>query len=53
MFNVLVASIEKKKVKRGKSKRMIVTKEEIEKYLINKFNTVILRKKDQDEEEIS
>jgi large subunit ribosomal protein L5 len=41
-------SIEKRKVKRGKSKRLLVTKEEIEKYLINKFNTVILRKKGQD-----
>jgi large subunit ribosomal protein L5 len=38
-------SIEKRKIKRGKSKRLKVTKEEIEKYLINKFNTVILRKK--------
>ena len=44
-------SIEKRKVKRGKSKRLVVTKEEIEKYLINKFNTIILRKKDQDEME--
>ena len=35
---------EKKKVKRGKSKRLTVTKEEIIDYLTTKFNTAILRK---------
>jgi ribosomal protein L5 len=44
-------SIEKRKVKRGKPKRLVVTREEIEKYLKNKFNTIILRKKDQDKGE--
>lgn len=37
-------SVEKKKVKRGKAKRIIITKEEIEKYLETKFNTTIVRK---------
>jgi large subunit ribosomal protein L5 len=35
---------EKKKVKRGKSRRLTVTRKEIEEYLITKFNTEILRK---------
>lgn len=38
-------SVEKKKVKRGKSRRLTVTREEIENYLITKFNTTILRKR--------
>jgi len=37
-------SVEKKKVKRGKSRRLTVSREEIENYLITKFNTEILRK---------
>ena len=36
--------VEKKKVKRGKSRRLTVTKEEIISYLENKFGTEILRK---------
>ena len=37
-------AVEKKKVKRGKSRRLTVTRKEIEEYLITKFNTGILRK---------
>jgi len=37
-------SVEKKKVKRGKSRRLTVSPVEIETYLITKFNTEILRK---------
>jgi large subunit ribosomal protein L5 len=37
-------SVEQKKTKRGKSRRLTVKKEEIESYLIDKFNTTILRK---------
>jgi len=37
-------SVEKKKIKRGKARRITVTREEIENYLITKFNTEILRK---------
>ena len=37
-------SVERKKVKRGKSRRLVVTREEIENYLITKFKTEILRK---------
>lgn len=38
-------AVEKKKVKRGKTRRLIVTKEEIINYLQNKFQTEILFKK--------
>ena len=44
-------SIEKKKVKRGKARRLTVTREEIENYLITKFNTEILRKQKKNLEE--
>jgi len=37
-------SVERKKVKRGKSRRLVVAREEIENYLITKFKTEILRK---------
>ena len=37
-------AVERKKVKRGKSRRLVVTREEIENYLITKFKTEILRK---------
>ena len=36
--------VEKKKIKRGKTRRLVVTKEEIENYLQDKFKTEILRK---------
>jgi large subunit ribosomal protein L5 len=36
--------IEKKKVKRGKAKRIVISREEIENYVVNKFGTTILRK---------
>ena len=37
-------AVEKKKIKRGKVRRATVLREEIENYLITKFNTEILRK---------
>ncbi len=37
--------IEKKKIKRGKSRRLIVTREEIEGFLKGNFKTEIIRKK--------
>lgn len=36
--------VEKKKVKRGKAKRITITSEEIQEYVTNKFGTEILRK---------
>ena len=44
VFSRAGKSVEQKKVKRGKSRRLTVTREEIENYLITKFNTDILRK---------
>ncbi len=44
VFSRAGKSVEKKKVKRGKSRRLIVTRKEIEDYLVTKFNTEILRK---------
>jgi len=44
-------AIEKKKVKRGKAKRLVVTRAEIEKYLQGKFETEILRKRKHGEDE--
>ena len=38
-------SVEKKKVKRGKARRLTVTRKEIEDFLISNFKTEILRKK--------
>jgi len=43
--------VEKKKVKRGKARRITVTREEIEEYLVTKFNTEILRKQKKNLEE--
>ncbi|MCK4996989.1 50S ribosomal protein L5 [Candidatus Pacearchaeota archaeon] len=37
-------SVETKKIKRGKARRIVVSREEIENYLVTKFNTEILRK---------
>jgi len=51
VFSRAGKSVETKKVKRGKSRRLVVSKQEIEDYLINKFNTKILRKKDRTLEE--
>jgi large subunit ribosomal protein L5 len=38
-------AVERKKVKRGKSRRLTVSREEIENYLVSNFKTEILRKK--------
>ena len=46
-------SVERKKVKRGKAKRLTVKREEIENYLVNKFNTTILRKQKKEEQDDS
>jgi hypothetical protein len=43
--------VEKRKVKRGKAKRLVVSREDIMKYLVTKFNTQILRKKKKGEVE--
>jgi len=48
VFSRAGKSVEKKKVKRGKTHRLIVTRQEIENYLITKFNTDILRKRKKD-----
>jgi len=45
VFSRAGKSVEKKKIKRGKTHRLVVTREEIENYLITKFNTNILRKR--------
>lgn len=45
VFSRAGKSVEKKKIKRGKSRRLTVSREEIENYLITKFNTEILRKR--------
>jgi|TARA_B100001964_G_C14160112_1_gene566264 large subunit ribosomal protein L5 len=44
VFSRAGKAVERKKVKRGKSRRLTVTREEIENYLITKFKTEILRK---------
>ncbi len=49
VFSRAGKSVEKKKVKRGKSRRLTVSREEIENYLINKFGTTILRKQKKEE----
>ena len=46
VFSRAGKSVEKKKIKRGKARRLTVTREEIENYLITKFNTSILRKQE-------
>ena len=45
VFSRAGKSVETKKVKRGKSRRLTVTREEIENFLVSKFKTEILRKK--------
>lgn len=45
VFSRAGKSVEKKKIKRGKSRRLTVTREEIEAFLVSKFKTEILRKK--------
>lgn len=44
VFSRAGKSVEKKKIKKGKAKRIAVSREEIEEYLTTKFNTTILRK---------
>ncbi len=44
VFSRAGKSVEKKKAGRGKAKRIVVKREEIENYLKNKFGTEILRK---------
>lgn len=44
VFSRAGKSVEKKKIKKGKARRLTVTRKEIEDYLITKFNTEILRK---------
>ncbi|MFH1451610.1 MAG: 50S ribosomal protein L5 [archaeon] len=44
-------SVENKKIKRGKAKRLTVKREEIEEYLQTKFKTTIIRKKKKGAEE--
>jgi len=55
VFSRAGKAVEKKKVKRGKARRLTVSRKEIEDYLIAKFGTTILRKQthnvDEDEEE--
>ena len=45
VFSRAGKSVEKKKVKRGKARRISVSREEIENYLVSNFKTEILRKK--------
>jgi large subunit ribosomal protein L5 len=45
VFSRAGKSIEKKKIKRGKTHRLVVGRKEIEDYLINNFKTEIERKK--------
>ena len=51
VFSRAGKSIEKKKVKRGKTRRLVVSREDIINYLAIKFNTQILRKKKKEEME--
>jgi len=51
VFSRAGKSVEKKKVKRGKARRLIVTRKEIENYLVTKFNTEILRKQKRTEDD--
>ena len=51
VFSRAGKSVERKKVKRGKSRRLTVSRKEIENYLVNKFKTEILRKKKKMSEE--
>jgi large subunit ribosomal protein L5 len=45
VFSRAGKSVEKKKVKRGKARRIVVSREEIENFLVSNFKTEILRKK--------
>ena len=45
VFSRAGKAVERKKIKRGKSRRLTVTREEIENYLVSKFKTEILRKR--------
>ena len=45
VFSRAGKAVEKKKVKRGKTRRMVVSREDIMEYLKTKFNTQILMKK--------
>ena len=49
VFSRAGKSVEKKKVKRGKSRRLVVDKEEIINFLETKFGTTIVRKRKQGE----
>jgi len=49
VFSRAGKSVEKKKVKRGKTRRLVVDKEEIIKFLETKFGTTIVRKRKQGE----
>src|SRR3989344_5333528 len=53
VFSRAGKSVEKKKIKRGKSKRLTVSREEIINYLKTKFNTSILKKQKRDAENAS
>ena len=44
VFSRAGKAVERKKIKRGKARRLVVSREEIEEYLITKFKTEILRK---------
>jgi len=45
VFSRAGKTVEMKKIKRGKSKRLTVTREEIENFLVSNFKTEILRKR--------
>jgi large subunit ribosomal protein L5 len=45
VFSRAGKAVEMKKIKRGKSRRLTVSREEIENYLVSNFKTEILRKK--------
>jgi large subunit ribosomal protein L5 len=45
VFSRAGKAVERKKIKRGKSRRLTVTREEIENFLVSKFKTEILRKR--------
>jgi large subunit ribosomal protein L5 len=44
VFSRAGKAVEKKKVKRGKARRLVVSREEIENYVVEKFGTEIVRK---------
>ena len=51
VFSRAGKAVEKKKIKRGKAKRLTVSREEIESYVVDKFGTEILRKAKKGSEE--